>query len=424
MKTLLAFWLLTSASMLHAEELKKANWRFYTDLDVFAFSEPVSIDAFANRFDDKLEGGDTAFTNNHLELGAEFRNFRFALVQRLDYITEFTEDTALFHHSNKNRIPIDQSRQFDLFLDVERLSATGFKFGYQHNFSRHVEVAVNFTWYNKVTRLQSGSTGIVATDDVVDPQLRADIQSFFDNRGNSTDLDPLRALVSGVTGGYRIDYAYNAPKFSEDTYREPILFGDPNPVITGVNFDEPEGTGYSVDVDVSWQVRNDLLLTLELRDIANEFEWDNAPQTTATFDLNPFLLDAIDVAQDLLEGVPTFPNAPIEDNWIVNIRNETYEQKLPVRANLTASYRTGLKPDILGWKPVVSVTGGWHHTGTKDFQRVGLRVDGFRFEYDFAARSIGLGWQGRYLHARLLTDNFDFEKAHTLGLSVGLSVSL
>ncbi len=415
---------MSCAAAASASEESPHTWRVYSNLDVFGYSEPVSIKAFADKFDDSLESGDTAFTHNRFEIGAEYRGVSVALVQRFDYVTEFTEDTALFHHLSKNGVPIDPSRVFDLHLDVERLNATGLKVGYTWDALPEVQLHGAFTWYVDASRLQSGSASVAATEDLVDPQLLTDIQAVLDAQSGSSnpDLSAIYDLIRDVRGGFSIDYAYNSPRFSEDAYRQPVLTGPQNPVITGVDFDAPEGSGYAVDVGVTWQARDDLRLALHVWDAFNEFEWDGAPQTTATFDLNPFLNDFVSTAQDLLDGLNVFPNEIVDRNWVTNIRNQTFRQKLPARAELSAAWAQTWRPGIFGWKPGVTLLGSYYHTASQGFPRLGIALDSFRFEYDTAAGSVGFGWRWRYGHVSLVTDDFDFDKARTFGLAVGLNL--
>ena len=426
MRSLLAACLLSCTALSSASDEERPQWRFYSDIDLFAYSEPVSIESFADKFDDKLESGDTAFTQNFIEIGAEYRRITVALVQRFDYLTEFSEETALFHHSSKNGIPIDASRVFDLHLDVERITATGLKTGYAWDALPNLQLYGAFTWYFDASRLQSGSASVVATEDLVDPQLLADIQAVFDAQAGSTspDLSAIYSLITNVRGGFNIDYAYNSPRFREDTYRQPALVGSPNPVISGVDFQAPDGSGYSIDLAAFWQAREDLGLSLQIWDAINEFEWSGAPQTTATFDIKPFLNDFVGVAQDLLDGLNVFPNELLDHNWSTHIRNQTFRQELPARAELAARWDQAWKPDLFGWKPQVALLGYWYHTTSQDFPRIGLSLDGFQFEYDTAAESFGFGWRGRYGHVRLVTDDFDLGKARTFGLAVGFNLML
>ena len=75
---------------------KKQDWKVFTSLDLFAYSAPVSVDKFANDFDAPLESGDTAFTHDQIEVGVQWNEWRVSYVQRFDYVTSFTEDTALY----------------------------------------------------------------------------------------------------------------------------------------------------------------------------------------------------------------------------------------------------------------------------------------------------------------------------------------
>ena len=64
-KPLLTSFLLAACSFTAAAE--PGGWRVHTDIDLFAFSEVVSIDQFATDFKGKLIPGDNAFTHDKFE---------------------------------------------------------------------------------------------------------------------------------------------------------------------------------------------------------------------------------------------------------------------------------------------------------------------------------------------------------------------
>ena len=406
------------------EKKKKHNWKVFTSLDLFAYSAPVSVDKFANNFDAPLESGDTAFTHNQIEMGVQWNEWRVSYVQRFDYITNFTEDTALYHHSEKNGIPLPTNREYDLLLDVERLKATGLKLGYTWDFRKDLTFDIAFAYYNEISDLQSGKASVTGDLEPITDELIAEAELILDgvNAGNR-DLSPLLALVQDVNAKLLIDYYYDDPKFQEPFYSEPVITGPANPVISGVDFSSPGGNGYSLDLGVNWQVTDQLNLDLQLFDVVNKFSWDKAPYTRAPFDLNPALVDAIAVAQDFADGLIITPNDLIDQHVDVTILNQNYDQELPWRAKLAANYSLDKELNVFNyWTPNISVLGGYYYTKYQHFPSLGIGFDNnLQLAYDFGGEAFSINYRNKYMFARLLTDSFDFKDAHAIGFAVGFN---
>ena len=418
---LLMLSLMSSTAM--AEDNKP--WTVYSSLDLFAYSEPVSIDQFASDFDDDLEGGDTAFTHNRLEIGGKWRGFRIGYVHRFDYVTEFTDDTALYHHSEKNNIPLPQNRRYDLLLDVERVEAKGFEVGYEWNFYKGMTVDVSYSHYSDLSQLQSGYASVLGDLTPFTDQFKDDAQAIIDTISLSNrDLTPLLTLAQSVEANLAIDYVYDEPKFGEPDYRKPVITGAQNPPLTGVSFAEPDGTGYSVDIGFNWQVNDQLNVNLELIDIANEFRWDNAPRTVTTFDLNAFLVDFINTAQSLVDGDIIRPNDLIDRNIDVQIFNEDYDQELEARYDLEVNYDLNYELEVMGWTPSLGLTAGYYKTEHQDFPRIGINLDRMWFVgYDIGAEAMTLAYEGKYGFVRFVSDDFGYQDARTFGIAAGINYS-
>jgi len=397
-------------------------WTIYSNIDLFAYSEPVPIDEFARDFDDTLKSGNTGFTHDIIKAGVQWRNYRIGYVHRFDYITQFTEDTAFIHHSEKNGRFIPQDRDYNVLLDVERIEARGFSVGVSWEFFKRLQVDVDATYYSDLSELQSGKAVTLGDLEPFTDQLKADADAIVANLSvDSRDLSPLLALVAQIDADLLIDYAYDQPKFREKNFRKPNFTGPQNPIISGVDFSEPDGTGYSVDVGFNWQVNDQLNLDLRLIDIANQFSWDDAPQTLASFDLNAFLTDVVAVAQDFVNGAVVRPNDLVDRNLAVDIFNADYDQELPWRANFSASYDLNHELDIFGWTPSLAVLGGYYHTDTQDFPRIGVSLDrALKIEYDFAGEAVSISYEGKYGFVRLVTDSFRYEDAFEFGVVAGL----
>ncbi len=401
------------------------DWTVYSSIDLYAYSEPVSIDQFASDFNDDLEDGETAFTHDRLEFGVQWRGFRIGYVHRFDYVTEFTEDTALYHHAEKNNIVLPTNREYDLLLDVERVEAKGVEIGYEWNFHEGMTLDVSYSYYSDLSQLQSGFAGVRGDLEPFDAQFLADAQVIIDGLSLSNrDLTPLINLAQQIEANLRVDYAYDEPKFDEPMYRVPNITGPQNPLISGVDFTAPNGTGYSVDIGFNWQVNDKLNVNVELIDIANEFNWDNAPTTRTTFDLNAFLLDALNVAQDLVNGLIVTPNDIIDRNIDVVIVNEDYDQELDARYDVEVNYELDYRPNLFGWQPVVGISGGYYKTENQDFPRIGINLDrSFYIGYDIGGEAISLSYEGKYGFISVISDDFGYEDARTFGIAAGLNYS-
>lgn len=400
-------------------------WKVYSSLDLFAYSEPVSIDQFATDFQDDLEDGETAFTHDQFELGVQWRGFRIGYVHRFDYVTEFTEDTAFYHHATKNNIAIPTDRNYNLLLDVERLEAKGFKVGYEWNFHEGMTLDIAASYYTDLSQLQSGFAGASGDLEPIDDALIAQAQTIIDGLSfTNRDLQPLINLAQDIQARVAVDYAYDEPKFDEPLYREPVLIGEPNPPLTGVDFTEPDGTGYSVDIGFNWQVNDRLNVNVELIDIANEFSWDNAPTTQVSFDLNAFVIDALNVAQDAVNGEIVRPNDVITRNLNVIIVNEDFDQELDERYDVEVNYDLNYQLNLFGWEPNVGVMGGWYSTANQEFPRIGVSLDRkLNIGYDIGGEAISLSYVGKYGYFSIISDDFGYNDARTFGITAGLNYS-
>ena len=403
---------------------KKQDWKVFTSLDLFAYSAPVSVDKFANDFDAPLESGDTAFTHDQIEVGVQWNEWRVSYVQRFDYVTSFTEDTALYHHSVKNDLALPTNREYDLLLDVERLNAKGIKLGYNWEFRQDLSFDIAFAYYNEVTDLQSGKAAVNGDLEPLTDELRAEAELILDGiSADNRDLSALLALIEDVNARVVIDYYYDEPKFNEPDYAVPVITGPSNPVISGVDFSSPSGTGYSLDLGMNWQVTDQLNLDLKLFDVVNNFSWKNAPYSVTTFNLNPALVDAIGVSQDFIDGLIVTPNDLVGRHVDVTILNRDYDQELPWRANLRANYSLDKEINILNfWTPNISVLGGYYYTKTQHFPSLGIGFDDtLQLAYDFGGEAFSINYRNRYFFARLMTDSLAFEDAHTIGLALGVN---
>ena len=418
--TLLAATLAPLAPLAHASE---NTWSIYSELDLFAYSEVISIKEFADDFRGDLATGDNAQTQNRFEIGGTWGPWRLAYVDRFDYITEFTQDTAIIHQSNENDLPLI-NREYDVFLGVERLRARGIKGGYNWQVNDTLSVRGDVTWYFDLRDLQSGFARANGPLDPVTEQLEADVNAFIDTLDiDNRDLSPLRTLLADVDGSVEISYAYDEPKFDEPNYVQPVIFAPQPPPLTGVDFSAPGGDGYSIDLGVTWQATPQLRLDLDVTDAVNEFSWDNAPTTYATLDVGEAVNQLIDEAQLLVNSEVARPDDVIDDQLIVDIRNQDYTQKLSERYSLRGRYDLANAINLFGWEATPAVVGQFYRTELHDFPRLGVGLnDNLEVMYDFGGDALLVNFRTRWVYARLIIDEFDADKANTFGFQVGFNL--
>ncbi len=399
------------------------SWQITTDVDLFAFSEAVSIDQFARDFDDDLVSGETAFTHDKFELGLQRGPWRLSYVDRFDYVTEFTEDTAFYHHSEQNSNPIPTDREYHLLLDVERARSQGLTIGYTWQANGSLSVGVAATYYFSASDLQSGFAE--ADDDVepIDDELIRDFEEFANElTTDNRDLSPLLVLTSDIKLNVLIDYAYDEPKFGERFYQKPVITGPENAPLSGVDFSAPGGTGYGFELSMGWQATDTLRFELDVMDLGHTITWEDAPQSFLSFGLNAAIIDAIGIAQGLVDGEVVQPNDLVDDHLLVDILNADFDQHLPWRSDLRATWSLGREVSLFGWTPQISLIGGWYHTRAKDFPRFGFALDdNLRLLYDFGGKALYLKYQGKYGFAKLIADDLNTKSAHTLGIAVGIN---
>ncbi|MEM7363201.1 MAG: hypothetical protein AAF525_04210 [Pseudomonadota bacterium] len=400
------------------------NLGIYSDIDLWAFSEVQPITRFAQEFDSPLTPGDTTFTHNRVEVGIEYGPWRVGITDRFDYVTSYTEDTAFVHHSNRNGLALPNDREYQLLLAVERVRARGLSLSWSRTFGP-VDLTARGTFYNDLSDLQSGAVSASGDLEPITPEVRTQAETLLseltvDNR----DLSPLYDLAEDINANITIDYLYDQPEFDEPNYRTPVIVGDPNPVISGVDFSEPGGSGYSVDLMLTWQVTDQLNVSLDITDFINRFNWDQAPRTIASFDLNPALIDSIGVAQDFVDGLIVRPNDLIDEHLFVEIFNTDYEQTLGTRYRVAGQY--AMNNVVFGEQTLpISILGEVFRTEGQTFTAIGLGwSDRAAVYYDLSAEAFRFDVQLPYITMGITTDSLGTDDAHTFGLTLKLNLTL
>ena len=76
-----------------------------------------------------------------------------------------------------------------------------------------------------------------------------------------------------------------------------------------------------MDLLLTWQVNDQLNVSLNITDFINRFNWDHAPRTIKHFDPTLILIDSIGVAQEFLDGLIVLPNDLIDEHLLLEVFN-------------------------------------------------------------------------------------------------------
>lgn len=338
----------------------QAENRFFSQLESFTYSEPVSIDAALNELQGNFSAGEEAFTHNQLTLGLRRGNWSFSWLARYDYYLSFHPDTAELLYLGENDLPVQLDRTYQLDIEANRLKAQGLKLAYTF------EPSPTFTTELAVSYLR--------TTNLLDGKMRGSITTL--NNGS-------------YNGNAQVNYVYD-----EDLFLE-------RPVSA------PSGQGIAVDLGLLWQINKQWLAGLQIQDLYSYIRWKNAPYTRAIVTSSVVTLDEngfID-SQPVLSGTEGFT---------------THIQRLPVRSTIWTSWQwhqqssVGMELFSVDQLHFPRVRIGHAISDTQQIQTV----------WDFKAQALGLSYRDQDLQLSLMSDSLNFSDAHTLGINLSWSLPL
>ena len=322
------------------------------------FSEPVPVALY----EDDLKGepfpdaGTLAVTFNSLEVGFDWRNFELAYVVREDYIFEFSEDTFDLIYRDKNRLPIDESKTYDVFLKAQHIQAEGWRVGYVFEPEPWAKLRFSAHYWQADELLYGTISGRVTVDD-------GDING----------------------GNLAVFYHYHEDYILKRKLRETAT-----------------GYGHSFSLGGEFALRPGLDLELQFYDLLGEIRWRNAPYSDLRIASTQTYYDAAGYAHrdPMLEGRES---------------NRDFTQPLPlhyeVRLTQALPYRLSL---TVGREQYEKAIFNRLFVGYELFDRVHLSAG-----YDFTAAATWLGLDAPGLTVHLGSDTYDLDDAHSLVLRVG-----
>ncbi|HRH76103.1 MAG TPA: hypothetical protein PK129_02055 [Cellvibrionaceae bacterium] len=210
--------------------------RLFASFDSVTYAENVSIDAWMDDLHtDDTSPGENAFTRNFSEWGVAYGQMSFAGFLRQDYYLHFSQDTFDLVYQDKNKIPYDTSRRYDIHLDVAHVQIHGAKVGY------------DFVPLNNL-------------------QTRIEFNVFDAEEVLFGELNGYLAMTNGkIKGDLLLDY----------NYTEDVVLDRPKTP-------PASGHGRSIDLELWWQPTDAINLHVLAEDIYSQIKWSQTPFTEAT----------------------------------------------------------------------------------------------------------------------------------------------
>jgi len=218
-----------------------AGWQPYFHVDAFGRSEPIAIIDAIHDWKGEFGRGESQYLQSWLEAGVRSDHWALGLLPRRDYAMWFTPDSAEFYGSVQNERPLQEGREYQLWLDASALVAEG----------------VRLAWL---------------------PDWRDDLQLEL-----GLSLLKARYLIDGTIQGSAMapaekTYSYNA--WVDYSYTQDVLFER--------EVRQAYGVGASLDANIDWQVTPEWRFTLQSRDLLGAMRYGGGscpipePRPTAT----------------------------------------------------------------------------------------------------------------------------------------------
>lgn len=221
------------------------------------------------------------FTQNEIGLELNYKGFSLDIAHRYDYFVFSNTDTAKAFYLLRNKLALNTQSNYQLDLNLFHQQSDGVRLGYQFNIGQFViEPKVGY-WWLEATR-ESKLTGVLENN-------------------NSDNISGLAQL--------------------EEYYSERNFLKRKN-----FNNDwNTDGTGITFDLNLSWQVSEQLKLSAKLKDLFSEFTLNGSGYSEGKADTNGRFINSVGG----IDYLPIYRGKETEKD---------HEFKLPKQITLQATF--------------------------------------------------------------------------------------
>jgi len=348
------------------------DWRLFTRAESFSYSEANPVTAFI----DFLVGpapkdGELAFSRNVIESGVGFKSVEFSIIHRNDYNLYFSQGASEFAYLNKNRKNIPFGQRYDVDVWANQYQLTGAKFGFTLPLSKTLNAHLAYS-HLYASEAVSGYLG-------KDPNGEGGYIAMIERQDGDR-------MVKALDGDLHTDYF-----FTDDP-----LFQN--------RVDAPMGQGYAVDLGLTWQISDRLSLAVMGYDVAGEISWKGMHHIVADATSENFVTDE----DGVVSVVPNFKGTQTRENFTQDLTKRT-------SLDLTYVYNQfvfGYSHDRMSRSEFNRLSAGYLWGEKRTW---GLHLAG---DVSTSAVELRLAMPAGDLY--FITDNLDFDNAHTLGFGWNL----
>ena len=328
------------------------------DISINAYAQPVSIKAFTDDWDDKFTKGDKAFLQGRAEISQKNKNSQLSVLWRYDYLLGFSEQTAQIYHAYKNNyLPITQ-QSYPLFISAKYSESYGVRWLQYKDFSDSLKLGLAFNLLK----------GYKITDGQLQGNVNFQQQGFKVEDINNMQMD--------------ISYYYDEPQLKE----EQLEWHPQN----------PSALGFSFDAVLDWQINQKALFELQINDVYGRLYWRDIPTTQYQASCECYKFSHNIEGQLAIDDKYT-QKLLINGNARLNYQlNNTYSTELRLLANDNSQL----------WQGVFLYN-------VKNDLKYGLVLEP-------QTHSLGLELKTKNIYVHFLTDDLNTNKAHRLGIGLGV----
>ncbi len=326
----------------------------FININVDAYAEPVSINAFTDDWQGQFKGGDTAFLQGRAELGLHQKNSDISMLWRYDYLLNFSEDSAqLYYDYAHDNLP-SINKNHDLYIKARYSEAYGIRWLPFFNPTPMLKLGLGFNLLKgyKMTEGQLiGST--------VFKQPNFDVKN----------IDQLNSTV---------DYYYDEPQLHEGEL-------DWHP-------QNPSALGFSLDAVATWRIQPNLTVDATIYDVYGRLYWQDIPRTHYQLSCDCDQLNHSITGQLAVENRYT-QRLNTHGSVVLSYLNNHWQSEVRTLANRQIT----LTQFAVGYQP-------------STWQTVML--------WEPQTRALGIEINHQHLQLRWLADSLNTNQAHRLSLSL------
>lgn len=327
-------------------------------IDSYNFSEAKYISDYIGEFSGIIKNGHNAASFNKLTFDIHYENFNIGVFKRLDHHHHFSSDTVKLQHDIKNNITADLPKTYSLSLAMEHFEASGIKLGYRLKVLKNISLRLTGNYFLGGNFHSGELTGIAEWD------LNEDINIV-------------------------------APTNIYSARNEFLAF----PKI------EPNGEGYSVDLELNWQASDYLNIQLQANDNDSQINWNKA------------LLNKIDrwrVYQ--LDSTGGLDTTPMLEGRIMD-----FQQKLTKNYKGTINFSKGNDYEYFSR---LFKNRFFSHLQIGLLKHLNNNNNKLIIAWHKNLKAYEIGIKTPYLKFGLVTDSISIKKSHVFNFNFGLSLPI